>query len=392
MSRRRVVIETSCLSVHRDRLERTGIQEVQFRLLLELERLRRLRPDLELLAAPLPGPFPQAVPQVVELLQSATGRSSVDLWGHDLAARGQTLTEEEVVELWSSADVLHVQTISLQLDTLLARVAARERRPRVSVTVFDVIPLIFPEYFLPDLQLAFARFADAVRRHADLVVGISRHTALDALEHLTDGGDRPGVAYVTLPTGAAPTSRDAGRGRRLLAGLGLTAGEYVVVVGSVEPRKGLERLLEGFERYLARPDARPLRLALVGGGGWKNRRIRGRLEASSAAASVVRCGYLSDEDLAELVGASLTVAMLSMYEGFGIPAAQASAAGLLPLVSAGSSLPEAAPGRCVQVDPWDPESVAVGLDLVVRARGTGSPPDHDWSRYAEELLEVIAPR
>jgi hypothetical protein len=106
----------------------------------------------------------------------------------------------------------------------------------------------------------------------------------------------------------------------------------------------------------------------------------------------VTCGYLSDEDLAELVRASLTVAMLSMYEGFGIPAAQACAAGLLPLVSAGSSLPEAAPGRCVQVEPWDPESVAAGLDLVVRSRPPGSPPVHGWSRYADELLELLAPR
>jgi len=390
VKRRRVVIETSCLSVRPDRLERTGIQEVQVRLLLELPRLRATRPDLELLALPLPE-HRQSTPTLTRLIEQASGLSSEALWGHDLLARDRSPTSAEVSSLWASADAVHLQTIHPAQGPLLDALDSRTGRPQVSATIFDVIPLLFPEYFPADIVDQYQAFAAATRRHADFVVGISRHTALDTLAMLSGPDGRPRAAYVTLPADAGGAPWSGARQTALLARLGLVAGSYVVVLGSVEPRKGLERLLDGFERYLRRPDARPLKLVIVGGSGWKDGPIRARMASTPARGSIVHSGYLCDDDLAALVAASATVAMLSMYEGFGLPAAQARAAGVTPLVACGSSLPEAAPGACVQVDPWDPESVAAGLDLVVRVPRRGRSDSSGWTLYAEALIELLSP-
>ncbi len=390
MKRRRVVIETSCLSVKPDRLVRTGIQEVQHRLLLELPRLRTARHDLELLAAPLPAPSPQASPGILGLIEGLTGASTESLWGHPLP--GGELTVEEVIDLWASADVVHLQSFVVDPAPLLSAVARRTRRIQVSATIYDTIPLMFPEYFTRAMNEQYSAFARCVRRHANLLVGISRHTALDALELL--GGSGPGaprVGFVTLPD-APLLAEGVGPSGALLERLGLRPGQYVVALGSVEPRKGLDRLLSGFERHVERA-GRPLQLVLVAGGGWKDRSIRERLASSPARGWIVETGYLEEPELAELIQNARTLAMLSMYEGFGLPVAQARAAGLTPLIAAGSSLPEAAPNGCVQVDPWDPDSVAVGLELVAAAGKAGRPvPGRGWSAWADELLEVIAPR
>lgn len=388
MSRRRVVIETSCLSTRPDRLVRTGIQEVQHRLLLELPRLRRARPDLELLAAPLPAPCRQATPGILDLIAEESRLTTAELWGPHLG--GGALSVEQVVGLWAAADVVHLQSFIADPEPLLDAVARRPGSPRVTALIYDAIPLLFPEYLSEEILLEYKAFERCVRRRAERLICISRHTALDALELLTDGGPSPRVVFVTLPD-APRLEGDAAVARALRERFGLRSGEYVVALGTIEPRKGLERLLEGFERYLERPTARPLQLVLVGGGGWKDQTIRARLAASPARERIVETGYLEEAHLAALMGEACTLAMLSMYEGFGLPVAQARAAGLVPLVAAGSSLPEAAPGGCVQVDPWDPDSVAAGLALVAEARAALPVRGRDWSAWADELLDTLAP-
>lgn len=264
--------------------------------------------------------------------------------------------------------------------------ATRRAAPALSATVYDLVPRLFPEYAAPHLAGWFPGYLAGLWE-ADLLLPISAWTGRDLLE-ARPARARARVVPVRLPVASPTESGPAGP--ELLAELGLTPGGYLVVVGSVEPRKGLPLLLAGFEHY-RRTRPRPLRLVLVGSTGWKDEAIEARLAGCPFRGDVVRAGYLTDDRIARLMLDALAVAMPSVYEGFGLPAAQAAALGVPVLVGGGSSLPEAAGADAVYVDLHDPLSVAAGLDGLPRARPRGRPPER-WDDYVDRLLAAALPR
>jgi glycosyltransferase involved in cell wall biosynthesis len=163
---------------------------------------------------------------------------------------------------------------------------------------------------------------------------------------------------------------------------------FVLATGTLEPRKNLPRLIEA---HAAIPDAPPLLLA--GPKGWEvEQALRGMNE------NVRLLGYVSDEDLRALYHLCTVFAYPSLYEGFGLPLAEAMRCGAACLTSDLSSLPEVGGEAVVYANPRDVSSIRSSLERLLssdaeRARLGEAARKHSaqftWRRTADETIAVL---
>jgi glycosyltransferase involved in cell wall biosynthesis len=269
------------------------------------------------------------------------------------------------------------------------------RRPRASVvTIHDLGYLHFPGEH-PAATRLLRRYANRwSARRATGVVAISGATRDDLVR--LDGVDPRKISVVHH--GRAPWFKpveDADLVAAVRARHGLD-GPYVLFIGTLQPRKNLERLLAAFDRAAAdRPD---LLLALVGAGGWQPERLEHALARVRARDRVRLLGYAPDDDLPPLLCGSLGLAFPSLYEGFGLPALEAMACGVPVLTSTTSSLPEVVGEAALLVDPLDVDAIAGGLGRLadepelrrqLGERGLARAAGFTWERSARETLAVL---
>jgi glycosyltransferase involved in cell wall biosynthesis len=256
-------------------------------------------------------------------------------------------------------DLLHCTTIRAPL---LSRVP-------VVVTVHDVAPLRRPDAFNPWMRRYTAMTLPRVVRSAAAVITVSDFQRRELGELLGTPPDRVHV----IPQGVgAPFVGDGPAAE----------GDYMLAVATLEPRKNLAQLVEGFRR--ARLDGCELRI--VGAAGWGDVDVGGE--------RVRRLGHVSDEELAALYRGARCLVYPSLYEGFGLPVLEAMAAGTSVVCSAGPPYDEIAAGIAVTCDPLDPESIATALEEAsarreeLGPRGQERAADFTWQQTAGATLDV----
>lgn len=392
----RVVVEVSNLTIHRTQFIRTGIQEVVYQTLRSLVRLRPQLKDIELILLPfmprkIDGvtllPFANTPIEVLKQIESELGMSSPSVWGFDLQARNYALSDAEIYEFLENADVIHVQSMIhvAPIAELLAKKAGKS--PRFSMTAYDLVPALFPEFC--DDQIAEwwnTTYLPGLGKCIEQALCISRSTAIDFSEN-SQTNAIPQIQVLPLPVQIHSKDGSAN------ADLGLRKGEYLVFLGSLEPRKNIDSLLSGFEFYKSTHPHSPLKLVLVGGTGWKNAVLEKNLRRSPVAKDIVRTGYLDDVPLEGVMRNALAVTMISFYEGFGLPIAQASALGTQVITTLGSSLPEACAADAIFVDPMDPLSISAGIQIAVsrqkRPASENRVPTRTWDGYGKALIDAV---
>ncbi|WP_159501801.1 glycosyltransferase family 1 protein [Microbacterium sp. 18062] len=170
-------------------------------------------------------------------------------------------------------------------------------------------------------------------------------------------------------------------------------GPYVLAVGTLEPRKNLERLLDAWLALDSQLRA-AYRLALVGPRGWDDEAIVAK--ASHARAQLL--GRVSDDELRALYAGAAAFAYPSLYEGFGLPPLEAMTAGAPVLTSAVSSLPEVVGDAALTVDPHDVGAITAGLRALLtdraladrlRSAGRERARLFDWDRTAIATLDAL---
>ncbi len=173
---------------------------------------------------------------------------------------------------------------------------------------------------------------------------------------------------------------------------------YVLFVGTHEPRKNLDRLIQAYELAIERTGSEHL-LAIAGVRGWKDEAVQRALHASPARDRIRLLGYVPDELLpAAYTGADAFV-YPSLLEGFGLPPLEAMACGAAVLTSNTSSLPEVVGNAALTVDPLDVEEIAAALQrlicdrelrLSLGAAGRMRSEQFRWAQVAEQTMAVYA--
>jgi len=265
------------------------------------------------------------------------------------------------------------------------------KRTAVVVTVHDLTPILFPQF-----HLASNRFTeDQLRRRldrADLVIVPSQSTANDLAGILGSGGKSLRI----IPLGVGGNFKPLARGHRhVLKELGID-GEFLLAVGSLEPRKNLPRLFEAM-RLLKDQLRLPHKLVVVGPKGWLNEPIYASVHRLRLESSVIFTGFVDVEILNVLYNEAELLVFPSLYEGFGFPPLEAMAAGCPVAVSRASSLPEVVGGAGAYFDPVDVEDIARAVsDLIaspeVRQKrasaGLERSRKFSWERTAEQTRQA----
>ena len=140
--------------------------------------------------------------------------------------------------------------------------------------------------------------------------------------------------------------------------------DYILFVGTFEPRKNILGLLHAYRILLDRQPNTPS-LLLVGRRGWLFDETMTRIEDMKLGEKLIWREDVHDDQLPAVYNGASVLVMPSFYEGFGFPALEAMACGTVPVVSNRSSLPEVVGEVGLQIDPDDPEALASAIERVL---------------------------
>jgi glycosyltransferase involved in cell wall biosynthesis len=238
----------------------------------------------------------------------------------------------------------------------------RGRTPTV-VTVHDLSFFTHPEWHERSKVAFFSRAIRYAAHHARVLISVSETTAAE-LDRLV-----PDHAPVVVAPHGVDLERfrpDAAGDPEALAGAGLaSAAQYVLFVGTLEPRKGLDVLLTAFARLA--PDHPGLELWLAGQAGWAMGGVERAMAGHPYAARIRRLGFVDDAILPALVRGARVFAYPSRGEGFGLPVLEALACATPVVTTSGTVMAEVAAGTATLARAGDAADLARALDEALRA-------------------------
>jgi alpha-1,3-rhamnosyl/mannosyltransferase len=203
---------------------------------------------------------------------------------------------------------------------------------------------------------------------------------------------------VSIPLGADPIFQPRSREaiEPVLARYGLVTKGYALSVGTIEPRKNVERLIDA---YASLPKAlrRQFPLVLAGGYGWNSTSIHEKIARYSQEGWLKYLTYVPDHDLACIYSGAKLFACVSHYEGFGLPVLEAMSSGVPVICSNAASLPEVGGNAVLYVKPNDQEQISKALldvlsdDLKceqLAAQGLARAQQFSWDKVVEQTIEA----
>ncbi len=363
---------------------RVGSNVYAYQLISALAQLTRHRPDIE-----------------VTVLLADTPQS-------DLPQPGPNWQYEVVGPhpLWTQLALpWHLFTHAPRYDVLFT---PGHYAPRLSVvpyvsSVMDLAFLEFPTQFKRRDYIQLKHWTAYSVRHAQRVVAISQATKKDVVKQYRRRAKEVVVAYpaTTSQVAKVPLTRS----KAILKAMGIT-GPYLLYVGTLQPRKNLERLVAAFEKLATRLDhevgrsSQPqLQLVIAGKVGWLADGILARINESPYRSRIVLPGFIDDQAKAALYQTATASVLVGLYEGFGMPPLEAMQFGTVPVVSNTTSLPEVVGQAGILVDPLDINDIARGLYQAVTLRASErlrlqrlarqQLRKFDWSSSAAVVLQTL---
>jgi glycosyltransferase involved in cell wall biosynthesis len=262
------------------------------------------------------------------------------------------------------------------------------------VTILDLTFMLIPDAIRRASRAYLRWMVRSSARRAGQIITISESTRRDVIRLLGAPPERVTRVYCGVDNRFTPEPASAA-GTALRERVGLP-GEFILYLGTIEPRKNLSRLIDAYT-MLRRRDATRLPLVLAGGRGWGDDEIVQKARANEFATDIYLPGFVPEPEIPLWYNAATLFVYPSEYEGFGLPPLEALACGVPVVASNASSLPEVLGDAAVLVDPTSVEAIADGIQRVLDdgalrsrliARGPEQARRFSWRQMAEETLAV----
>ncbi len=226
------------------------------------------------------------------------------------------------------------------------------------ITLHDLAFLRFPEVLTQAKRLYHRTFTIRSLRHATMLIAVSESTRRDAHELVGIPLEKIQTVYPCIHEGFSNVFEE-GEIAFFRQEKGLSEG-YILYMGTLEPRKNIPTLIDAYAQLRQKSIVRE-KLVLAGGKGWLYDAIFEKVRQLNMETEVIFPGFVADSEQALWYSAASAFAYPSLYEGFGIPVAEALASGVPTVTSNVSSLPEAGAGVALCVDPHDVQALSEAL-------------------------------
>lgn len=267
-------------------------------------------------------------------------------------------------------------------------------RGKVVVVMHDMIPLLYPDVCTE--YVSKARYLASIDR-ADAIVAVSESTKRDIINIY--GVDASKITIISPGIDLADYRRDySAEELERIRGKYHLPSQFLLFLGTIEPRKGIDKLIQAFDIIKAKSGYQQLKLVIAGGKGWKYDKIFELFENSRFKDDIVFTGYLDESDKIQIYKLAAAFVFPTLYEGFGMPVLEAMAAGTPTITSNNSSLPEVAGEGAVLLDRESTEELCDAIEKVLTdrmfrhdliAEGLKQSEQYTWAGSARKFEELF---
>ncbi len=272
------------------------------------------------------------------------------------------------------------------------------------VTIFDLSYIHYPNLFNKNDLYQLVNWSKYSIKKSKHIFAISESTKKDLVKNFKIDSSKISVTYMGYDQQTfKPQSKSAVDKVKAKYKI---IGDYIVFVGTLQPRKNIERLIEAFCNLLLQSKTRTneqlkiknLKLVIIGRKGWLYDSIFQKVKNLNLISSVIFTDYVPVKDLSALLSGSKLYVSPSLYEGFGIPVIEAQACGVPVVVSSTSSLPEIVGDSGILIDPESVDSIVNGIKKVLSneklskelvTKGFTNIKRFSWQKCADETLKIL---
>ena len=305
------------------------------------------------------------------------------------------------VSLWTPSHhrfeqyALRVEISGLDLDVLHSPdfIPPFHRHCKSVITIHDLAFLLYPHFLTKESARYYGQIDQAVK-WTDHIIAVSESTKQDTIRLLGAPEHKITVIYesanpIYRPVNDQEALEQTKRKHHI-------AGDFILFVSTIEPRKNLPTLLKAYRQLLDSYKAK-VKLAVVGRRGWLSEEVFTLVDKLKLTNDILFLDRVPVEDLLHLYNAAQLLVQPSFYEGFGLPPLEAMACGTPVVVSNVSSLPEVVGDAGLLVDPEDVSELTVAIwrvltDEALRAdliaKGFKRAQCFSWEKTALQTLEL----
>ncbi len=272
----------------------------------------------------------------------------------------------------------------------------REVFARRTVTmIFDLSVILHPEWHPEERVKIFKRQFYKGLKKADRILTATQFIKGQIMEHLKIPADKITVTPISCNKDIF-CPRTAEERSAILSKLKVPK-QYIVFVGSVEPRKNILGLLRAYAKLDANIRDQ-VGIVFCGPEGWKNEEVFSFIQENGLMKHITRLHYISDDDLSAVYSSALALVYPSFYEGFGLPPLEAMSSGCPVIVSEIPPHREVCGDAALYADPKDPDAIAAAIrkvfeDGALRANlkeaGLRQSQKFSWETAARQTLDVF---
>lgn len=265
---------------------------------------------------------------------------------------------------------------------------------KIVITVYDMVYKVFPETME---KANYTKLDQNLRRSceaASAIVTISENSRREIIEYMDVEASR---IYI-IPPGVDCQQYYPLKDEKELLPIRVKYDlprDYFLYLGTIEPRKNIESIVEAFRIYRDRGGGR--QLVIAGKKGWMYEKVFDLVKQYGLEEHVIFSGYIDEADKPLIYGGAKGFLFPSLYEGFGMPPLEAMACGVPVITSNTSSLPEVVGDAGLMVEPMDVEALAYHMkrleedeDLCIKLKQKGieRAAQFSWENSVEKLMKL----